>query len=71
MEEGFAILDPQLDRHRYAVSDTFTIADATLFYAERWAAGVGVTLPINVQRHLDRMLARPSVHKVRQLWGEA
>ena len=71
VEQGFAILDPQLALHRYAASDAFGIADAALFYAERWAAGVGITLPINVQRHYERLLARPAVHKVRQLWGEA
>ena len=70
VEEGFAILDPQLDRHPYAAGETFGIADAALFYAERWAPGAGITLPINVQRHYERMLARPTVHKVRRLWGE-
>jgi glutathione S-transferase len=70
VEEGFAVLDPQLSRHTYAIGDCFGIADAALFYAERWALDVGVTLSINVQRHYERMLARPVVHKVRQLWGE-
>ena len=70
VEEGFAILDPQLARYPYAVGEDFTIADAALFYAERWASGAGITLPFNVQRHLQRVLARPAVHRVRQLWGE-
>ena len=70
VEEGFAILDPQLAGHPYAIGDSFGIADAALFYAERWASGAGVTLSINVQRYYERMLARPAVHKVRQLWGE-
>jgi glutathione S-transferase len=70
VEEGFAILDPQLARHPYAIGESFGIADAALFYAERWASGAGVTLSINVERHYKRMLARPAVHKVRQLWGE-
>lgn len=35
-ELGFAILDPQLARHPYAAGDTFTVADAALFYVERW-----------------------------------
>jgi hypothetical protein len=28
-----------------------------------------VTLPINVQRHFDLMMARPDVHKVMELAG--
>jgi glutathione S-transferase len=70
VEAGFAILDPQLGNHEYAAGDSFTIADAALFYAERWAGPQGITLPVNVAAHLARMLARPAVHKVRQLWGE-
>lgn len=71
VEQGFGILDPLLVRHDYAVGDTLTIADAALFYVERWAPQNGVTLPVNLTRHLERMFARPAVHKVRQLWGEA
>ena len=71
VEQGFAILDPQLARHDYAMGDTMTIADLALFYVERWASQNGITLPINLQRHFDRMLARPAVEKVRRIWGEA
>ncbi len=71
VEEGLAILEPQLGRHSYAVGDRFTIADAALFYAERWAPQMDITLPANAARHLERVLARPAVQKVRQLWGEA
>ena len=71
VETGFAILDPQLGHHPYAAGDSFTIADAALFYVERWAKPQGIDLPVNVAAHFERMLARPSVHKVRQLWGEA
>lgn len=70
VEQGFAILDPVLARHPYAAGDGFTIADAALFYAERWAPQQGITLPVNLQRHFELMLARPAVHKVRQLWDE-
>lgn len=70
VETGFAMLDSQLGEHDYAAGDSFTIADAALFYAERWAEPHGITLPVNVAGHLARMLARPAVHKVRQLWGE-
>ncbi len=71
VEAGFAILDPQLGRHAYAVGNGLTIADAALFYVERWAEPQGITLPINVAGHLARMQARPAVRKVRQLWGES
>ena len=71
VEQGFAILDPQLARQDFAVGERLTIADMALFYVERWAPQHGVTLPVNLKRHLDKMLARPAVHKVRQLWGEA
>jgi glutathione S-transferase len=71
VETGFAILDPQLGRHPYAVGDSFTIADAALLYVERWAQPQGIALPVNVAAHFQRMLARPKVHKVRQFWGEA
>ncbi len=70
VERGFAILDPMLARHDFAAGDALTIADLALFYVERWAPQNGITLPINLQRHLDSMFARPSVHKVRQIWGE-
>jgi glutathione S-transferase len=70
VEQGFAILDPQLGRHDYAVGDSFTIADAALFYVERWAPPREIRLPPNIDRHYRRMLERPGVQKVRQLWGE-
>ncbi|USQ71710.1 glutathione S-transferase family protein [Roseomonas mucosa] len=70
LEEGFAILDPQLARHDYAVSDELTVADLALFYVERWATQRDILLPTNLKRHFDRMIARPAVHKVRQLWDE-
>ena len=41
VEAWFAILDPQLGRHDYAVGDGFTIADAALFYVEHWAQPQG------------------------------
>ncbi len=70
IEKGFAILDPQLGRHSYAAGEMFTIADLALFYVERWAPQHDIVPPINVKAHHERMLARPSVHKVVKLWGE-
>jgi glutathione S-transferase len=70
VEMGFAILDTSLVQHDYAAGDEFTIADAALFYVERWAGAHEIALPVNIQAHFSRMLARPSVHKVMNLWGE-
>lgn len=70
VEEGFAILDTHLKRHRFAVGNQLSIADSALFYVERWAPAKGITLPINVEAHFQQMLARPAVRKVMHLWGE-
>lgn len=70
VEMCFAILDPQLGRHPYAASDKFTVADAALFNVERWAPQ-RISLPVNVRAHYERLLTRPSVRKVRDLWGES
>ena len=71
VEAGFAILDAQLGRHEYAVGDSLTIADAALFYVERWAPQFEVSMPVNVERHFKRLRARPAAQKVLELWGEA
>ena len=71
VEKGFAILDAQLAGRRFAAGDRFTIADAALFYVERWAPQVGIALPEHVRAHYERMLGRPAVQKVRAMWGEA
>ena len=71
VEQGFAILDPQLGRHPYAAGPAPTVADMALFYVERWAPPLGIALPVNVRAHYERMLARPAVARVRDIWGEA
>jgi glutathione S-transferase len=71
VERGFSIIDAQLAGRDYAAGDRFGIADAALFYVERWAPQVDVALPPHVAAHFERMLARPSVQKVRAIWGEA
>jgi glutathione S-transferase len=71
VERGFGILDPVLAAHDFAAGDRFTVADAALFYVERWTPKQKITLPVHVQRHYDRMLSRPAIRKVRQAWGEA
>jgi glutathione S-transferase len=71
VQTGFAILDPQLGRSPYVAGEVFTIADAALFYAERWAPPRDIMMPVNVAAHFERMLTRASVRKVRELWGES
>jgi glutathione S-transferase len=71
VETGFALLNPQLGLHEYSVGNGFTIADAALFYAVRWAPQQGISLPANVARHLERMRPRPAIRKIMELWGEA
>lgn len=70
VEDGFAILDRQLAGRAFAAGETFSVADAALFYVERWAPQRDIALPPNLRRHHEAMLARPAVQKVRTIWGE-
>lgn len=59
--QGFANLQTALDGKPYLFGD-FSIADSALFYLEFWARNrAQIALPQNLDAHLDRMLARPSV----------
>jgi glutathione S-transferase len=66
VQRGFARLDAQL-AGRLWIGETFSIADAALFYLEFWAERIQLPMPDNVQAHFARMLARPAV---RQVLGE-
>jgi len=70
IEEAFAIVDAQLAGREWAAGDRFGIADAALFYVERWASEADVKLPANLAAHLERMETRPAVRKVMQVWGK-
>ena len=70
VDNAFAILDAQLAGHAYAVGDSFSIADAALFYVERWAPQKSVSLPPNLAAHLARMKTRPAVKKAMEMEGE-
>ncbi len=63
VDGGFAILNDILDGHDY-VADTFSIADAALFYVEFWADKTGIPLPSHCQAHYRRMIGRPVVRQV-------
>ncbi|WP_419826502.1 glutathione S-transferase family protein [Sphingomonas sp.] len=71
IEEAFAIVDGQVAGREWAAGDRFGIADAALFFVERWAAEAGVELPANLAAHLERVKARPAVRTVMRIWGEA
>lgn len=70
IRDAFAIVDDQLGGREWAAGDAFGVADAALFYVERWAPEAEVDLPPNVSAHFDRVRARPAVAKVMRLWGE-
>jgi glutathione S-transferase len=71
LNDAFGIIDRQLASRAFAAGDSFSIADAALFYVERWAPAKQISLPPNVAQHFQRMLSRPSTGKVRALWGES
>ncbi len=70
VEAAFAILDQALDGKLYAGGDDFSIADAALFYTERWAPQVDISLPGNVAAHFQRMKSRPAVRRALEAEGE-
>ncbi|OQW79858.1 MAG: glutathione S-transferase [Proteobacteria bacterium ST_bin11] len=63
VNQGFAILHKQLPSEGYALN-TFSIADAALFYVEFWADKIGISLPENCMKHYRLMLSRPVVKRV-------
>lgn len=63
VEKGFAIINDALAGKDYVV-DSFSIADAALFYVEFWADKIGVDLPEHCRAHYQRMRARPVVQRV-------
>jgi glutathione S-transferase len=67
---GFRLLDQDLSRNQFIAGDSFSVADAALFYVERWAPQVKIDLPPNISAHLARLKERPSVQKVMAIWGE-
>jgi glutathione S-transferase len=65
VEKGFQVVDKALAGKQYLGGNSFSIADAALFYAEFWAAKrLGMQLPPNCAAHFDRMQARPAVQRV-------
>jgi glutathione S-transferase len=63
VNRGFAVINDSLSPAGY-VMDTFSIADAALFYVEFWADKTGISLPENCLKHYRLMLERPVVRRV-------
>jgi glutathione S-transferase len=63
INRGFAIINDLLSDKGY-VTETFSIADATLFYVEFWAVKTDIELPPACQKHYQMMLNRMSVRQV-------
>jgi glutathione S-transferase len=68
IRQGFGIVASVLGDQEYVLG-RFSIADAVLFLLEYWAVRRdAMTLPGNLDAHLQRMLGRPAVQ--RALAGE-
>jgi glutathione S-transferase len=69
LEKGLALFDRQLAGKDY-VAGPFSIADAALFFIERWVVTRSdISLPANCAAHYERMKARPAVQRVLQREG--
>lgn len=63
VKRGFEVIAAQLGERDY-IADTFSIADAALFYTEFWADRLAIPLPAPCAAHLQRMCSRPAVRQV-------
>jgi glutathione S-transferase len=69
--KGFEILSPVLGDKDYIMGE-FSIVEGALFFLEHWARyRAKLAMPANFEAHLDRLLARPAVQKVRAVEGLA
>jgi glutathione S-transferase len=61
--DGFKLLSHALAAKAYLLGD-YSVADATLFFLELWAAGrAKIELPANLAAHYSRMRERPAVQR--------
>lgn len=67
---GLGNLSDTLGDNDWLLGD-FTIADAALFYCERWAYERKLDMPANIAAHYKRMLERPAVQKALRADGLA
>ncbi len=65
LDKGFALVSTALGDRPFIGGQSFSVADAALFYVEYWAARrVKLPLPANLAAHLDRILARPAAGRM-------
>jgi glutathione S-transferase len=68
-EQGLALMDRALAGKDYLLGD-FSIADCVLFFITFWAIHrLKVTLPPNLERYWQAMMARPAVQRTLQSEG--
>ena len=63
IDDAFTVIDALLADREYVV-ESFSIADAALFYTEFWAQHSDLRLPVHCAAHYKRMLERPAVRRV-------
>ncbi len=63
INNGFAVINNMLSAKGY-VTETFSIADAALFYVEFWAVKTNIEMPPACLKHYQMMLNRFSVRQV-------
>lgn len=63
LRKRYAVVEKQLESHRYLLGDTFTVADAYLFTITSFADAVKFDLAAfpNVRAFQERVFARPAV----------
>jgi glutathione S-transferase len=61
--KAFGLLSDQLGDRPYCGGETFSIADATIFYTTRWAKLTKVALPVNIAALAEKVGARPAFSK--------
>ncbi|WP_395336206.1 glutathione binding-like protein [Novosphingobium sp. BL-8H] len=64
LSRRFALFDDRLAKQRFAVGDSFTVADCYLFVMLLWAqTKAGVDLPPNLSAYYGRLSAREGIRK--------
>jgi glutathione S-transferase len=62
--KGFQVVAAKLPAAGGYLFDTFSVADAALFYVEFWADRIDLKLPGPCRAHFETMLKRPVVRRV-------
>lgn len=68
IQDGLRVLEGALGSQDY-FQGRFGVADAAAFIIEFWSEKRGIPLPDNLQRHYERMRARPAVQRMLRAEG--